>query len=256
LQTLLKCIGIIALWVLPLPQAFAATEEIQVYMDEMDKTGEFGLDVHNNYVFSGNAVPSYPGAQPPYHVYRMTPELSYGLTDNLELGAYMLSSLDANRTANLDGAKLRLKFIAPKTEDQAYFWGANFEIGSLANRVSQNPTGAELKGIYGYRNGPWTFAVNPNIDWVVSGPAAMPATFELDTKVAYAIRQDYSLGFESYNGMGSVNGIVFSNQQIQELFAVVDTAVGGWDLNVGIGRGFSTFSDKWVAKAIIGVPFR
>jgi hypothetical protein len=32
--------------------------------------------------------------------------------------------------------------------------------------------------------------------------------------------------------------------------------VGGWDLNVGIGRGFSTFSDKWVAKAIIGVPFR
>lgn len=241
---------------LPFSRALAASEEIQVYMDEMDNPGDFGLDVHNNYVFSGNAVPSYPGAQPPDHVYRLTPEFSYGLTKNFELGAYVLTSRDANNTLNVNGAKLRLKYIATKAENQAYFWGANLEVGSVANRISQNPMGAELKGIYGYRTGLWTFAVNQNIDWFVNGPVSMPATFEIDTKVAYKIRPDYSVGFESYNGMGSINRQVSTNQQIQELFAVVDTSVDGWDFNFGIGRGFSTFSDKWVAKAIVGVPFQ
>ncbi len=31
--------------------AAAAPEEIQVYEDDMDKPGQFGLDVHNSYVW-------------------------------------------------------------------------------------------------------------------------------------------------------------------------------------------------------------
>lgn len=256
LQRPIRLIGIFFTLALPCSPAFAATEEIQVYMDEMDKPGKFGLDVHNNYVFSGSATPGYPGAQTPDHVYRMTPEFSYGLNDSFELGAYLLSSRDANNHLNIDGKKLRLKFIAPKTENQSYFWGANFEIGDLAGRISQNPSGAELKGIYGYRTEKWIFAVNPNIDWIVHGPVSTPATVEVDTKIAYRFKQDYSFGFESYNGLGSTDGQIPASGQIQELFAVMDTSAGGWDLNLGIGRGFSVFSDKWVIKAIVGVPFQ
>ncbi|MHB1099376.1 MAG: hypothetical protein ACYCZR_07455, partial [Burkholderiales bacterium] len=61
-------------------------------MDEMDEPGKFGLDLHNNYVFSGSGVPNYSGAVPPVHVYRLTPELSYGLTPSFELGAYFLTA--------------------------------------------------------------------------------------------------------------------------------------------------------------------
>ena len=71
--------------------AWAAPEEIQVYMDEMNAPREVGLDVHSSYVFSGSKVPDYPGAQGPRHVFRVTPEFSYGLTPDLELGAYVLS---------------------------------------------------------------------------------------------------------------------------------------------------------------------
>ncbi len=34
--------------------AAAAPEEIQVYMDEMSDPGQFGLDIHNNYVLTGD----------------------------------------------------------------------------------------------------------------------------------------------------------------------------------------------------------
>lgn len=233
--------------------AMAASEEIQVYMDEVSKTGEFGLDIHSNYVFSGNVLPDYPGAQAPAHVFRLTPEFFYGLTDNLELGLYLLSSLDSRNSLNIDGEKLRLKYIAPKEQDQAYFLGANFEIGYLSYRLDQNSWSAQLKGIMGYRSGRWTFAVNPNASWSVTGAA--PVSLELDTKVACRIYDDFSLGLESYNGMGSVDGLVHANQQNQNLYLVVDTSIYNTGLNFGIGRGFSPVSDKWLIKAIVSVPF-
>lgn len=240
---------------LPFSNAMAAAEEIQVYMDEMNNPGEFGLEIHNNYVFSGNSVPDYPGAQTPTHVFRLTPEFSYGLTDSFELGAYLLSSRDALNNLNVDGEKLRLKYIAPKEQGQSWFLGSNLEIGYVSRRMDQNPWAAQLKGIYGNRAGRWLFAVNPNVTWVVSGPVSAPATLELDSKVAYEIRHDYAVGFESYNGMGSVNGLIRPAQQGQNLYVVLDTAVDGLDLNFGVGRGFSAVSDKWLAKAIVSVPF-
>lgn len=234
--------------------AMAASEEIQVYMDEMNRPDEFGVEVHHNYVFSGNTTPSYPGAQTPAHVFRLTPEFSYGLTDQFELGAYLLSSRDANNNLNIDGEKLRLKYIAPKSPGQCYFLGANIELGYVARRLDQNPWAAQLKGIYGVRSGRWIFAVNPNISWIVSGSVATPATLELDTKLDYQVERNYALGLESYNGLGSTNGHIPPAQQAQNLYLVIDTTLGGFDLNLGIGRGFTAVSDKWLAKAIVSIP--
>ncbi|MHB1300415.1 MAG: hypothetical protein ACYCY8_06045 [Burkholderiales bacterium] len=233
----------------------AAPEEIQVYMDEMDEPGKFGLDLHNNYVLSGSGVPDYPGAVPPVHVYRLTPELSYGLTPSFELGAYFLTAYQQASGITANGEKVRLKFIAPKEPEQTYFWGANLEVGKVSASVDQNPWNAELKGIYGYRTGLWTVAFNANVDWPISGPAPVPATLELDTKVAYAVSEKYKLGFESYNGIGPMSQPGYFFQQSQTLYAVLDTDISGWDLNLGLGRGFSSFSDKLILKAIVGVPF-
>lgn len=256
MRTLILIIAMSAMLALPFQNGTAASEEIQVYMDEMNHAGESGVDIHQNYVFSGNAVPDYPGAQTPTHVFRLTPEFSYGLTDNFELGAYILSSRDALNNLNIDGEKLRLKYIAAKQAGQSYFVGANFEIGSVAHRVDQNPWAAQLKGIYGVRTGRWTFAVNPNASWVVSGPIATPVTLEIDTKLAYEIKQDDAVGLESYNGMGSINNPFHPGQQNQDLYLVLDTILNGFDWNFGLGRGFSSISDKWVAKAIVSIPFQ
>lgn len=254
LRLLIQTLGVFAISALPLTESMAASEEIQVYMDEMNHPEEFGVEVHNNYVISGNTIPDYLGAQTPAHVLRLTPEFSYGLTDNFELGAYLLSSKDARNNLNIDGEKLRLKYIAPKKAGQSYFTGANFELGYVSRRLDQNPWAAQLKGIYGMRTGPWTFAINPNISWIVSGSVPAPATFEVDTKLAYEIGQNYALGLESYNGLGSTDGSIRPAQQSQNLYVVLDTVLDGFGLNLGIGRGFTTVSDQWVVKAIFSIP--
>jgi hypothetical protein len=234
--------------------AVAAPEEIQVYMDDMSKPHEFGVDLHNNYVFSGSSEPDYIGAQPPRHVYRLTPEFYYGLTDTLELGLYVLTTKPPNGPVNYDGGKLRVKYIAPHDEDKGSFWGLNVEVGKTTPRVSESAWNTELKTIYGYRTGRWTLAFNGNFDWPLSSPSA-PVTFEIDSKVAYRTDAGYDVGFESYNELGPVRDMGRLNTLNQTLFAVIDTDLGKYDLNAGIGRGLTTTSDRWLAKFILGLHF-
>jgi hypothetical protein len=236
------------------PVAIAAPEEIQVYMDDMSAPGQFGLDVHNNYVPSGRSEPSYAGEEPPAHVYRLTPEFYYGLRDTVELGAYLLTTHDAAGRTYFDGEKLRVKFIAPHDGTRGTFWGANLEVGRTDRRVSESPWNAELKGIWGYRTGAWTLAANANADWSPS-PHGGPTTFEADGKVAYAVLADLQLGVETYDELGPVSGPLALGAQSQVSYLALDTTLGRFDLNAGVGHGWTGASDRWVFKFIIGTHF-
>ena len=232
----------------------AAPEEIQVYLDDLSEPGKSGVDVHNNYVVSGTDVPSYPGELPPRHVYRLTPEFYYGLTKTLELGLYVLTTRGPEGSAHLDGGKVRLKYIAPHDSEVGLFWGLNLEVGRTSLRVSELPWNAQLKGILGYRTGPWTIAVNPNLDWSLSKNGG-PVTASLDGKVAYAITKETNVGFETYNELGPLSHLQSLSRNSKTLYVVVDQKLGGFDLNAGLGRGVTHEADRWVMKFIIGKHF-
>src|SRR5579872_5740997 len=236
--------------------AWAAPEEIQVYLDDMTPPGNFGTDVHNNFVVSGSSTPDYPGALPPEHVYRLTPEFYYGLSDVIELGLYTLTTTAPGGNPEFDGPKVRVKFIAPHDPQQGSFWGANLEIGDTALRVSPQPWGTELKGIYGYRSEPWLFAVNANLDWTSTRAFGGPVSVDVDSKLAYTTDAGYQLGFESYNELGPARDLGHFGQLSETLYAVIDTDLGkAFDLNAGIGRGLNPNSDRWILKFIIGIHY-
>jgi hypothetical protein len=235
--------------------AMAASEEIQVYLDDLTKPGRFGADLHNNFVVKGSRTPEYAGALPPNHMYRFTPEFYYGLTPTMELGLYLLTTAAPDSGPNYDGQKLRFKYIAPHDETVGSFWGVNLEIGRTSKRVSEVPWNAQLKGIYGFRSGPWTVGFNANLDWSLAGSPSSPVAFEFDTKVAYQLREGLDVGLESYNELGPVRSLGRLNRQSQALYAVVDADVGKVALNAGVGRGLTGASDRWILKLIVGVQY-
>ncbi|TMH09602.1 MAG: hypothetical protein E6H68_18115 [Betaproteobacteria bacterium] len=53
----------------------ALSDEIQVYTDDINAPGEFGLELHINTTPKGRRVPDYPGEVVPNHGLRITPEL-------------------------------------------------------------------------------------------------------------------------------------------------------------------------------------
>ena len=102
------------------PLCLAADEEIQVYEDDLSAPGQFGVDVHNNYVLSGSHTPGYAGEQAPMHVYRLTPEFHYGLTKSVELGLYLLSTRGPEGAAHFNGPKMRIKYVPVHDVDKAF----------------------------------------------------------------------------------------------------------------------------------------
>lgn len=234
--------------------AHSAPEEIQVYMDDMSTPGQFGLDVHNNYVLSGAVTPAYTGQTPARHLYRLTPEFYYGISKNLELGVYLLSTRDAQGNIQFDGSKVRIKYIAPHDASDGVFWGLNLEVGKTSLRVSEMPWNIELKGIFGVRSGPWTLALNPNLD---SSPSkgGGPVMASLDGKAAYSVTEKTQLGVELYNELGPLSHLQAFNKNSKTLYAVLDQEIGGFDVNAGIGRGLTADADRWLMKLIVGTHF-
>jgi len=96
----------LAVSALAAPGARAADEEIQVYMDEIGPVGAVGLDLHLNYVPAGRTLPDYPGGQVSEGRFRLTPEWSYAVSPNVELGAYLpLTTIDRHGMAEIGGRK-------------------------------------------------------------------------------------------------------------------------------------------------------
>ena len=237
--------------------ARAADEEIQVYIDDMSAKGAYGLDVHVNDVLHGRAANvDYLGEQASQGRLRITPEWAYGLTPNIELGAYLpLLTFDDRGQGEIAGVKGRIKFIAPHASDDPFFWGLNFELGKVRRDIDINPWNAELKGIVGLHQGPWTLAENLNIDWAVSGPDKGPASYQLATMVTRKIGGgDFDVGVESYNTLGDAKRLGPLSVNDQQVFLIMDKGFGKWDLNLGLGWGYGRPEDHLIVKAIVGVP--
>jgi hypothetical protein len=237
--------------------AGAAPDEIQVYLDDVRAPRETGLELHLNYVLKGRNTSDYAGEIPPHHVFRATPELSLGLAPNWDMGLYLPWQFGPGGSAYSNTARLRLKYIAPAQDTKPFFWGANLEVGYVPLRVSEDRIAAELRGIFGYRNGPWLFAVNPIFGFAVSGPnkSATP-DLNVNLKVAREIDDEWAIGFEHYAGFGRISRMSNSSEQDHVFYLAIDFERKDFGVNFGIGRGMTGASDDWVVKSIVSIPLK
>lgn len=233
----------------------AAPEEIQVYTDDVNAPGEFGLEMHFNYVVEGMRAPGYAGQLPTHHLFQMTPEFSYGFAKNWDAGLYLLSARASDGNLYANGAKLRVKYIAPA--NGGLFWGLNIEIGRTSKRVTESNMNIEMRPIIGWRNEQWLVSFNPIIGVAVSGDVSREPSFSPAVKVARKVQEGMQIGFEHYADLGGIHHTAAFNQQEHTFFGVVDIETKSFDLNFGIGRAITGgTADKWVAKMILGIPFK
>jgi hypothetical protein len=251
-------LALVLIGTLHAPFVHAASDEIQVYLDDVDARGERSVELHMNYVPRGRLDPDYPGEQPPGHILRVTPEFSFGLGENWDWGLYL--PFAANKDTHslfADGFKLRLKHVI-NTERQggSDFYGANLEVARASRRTSPSYWRAELRGMLGMRRGEWLVAMNPILSTPLSSSVAENTVdLELAFKVGREVRQGIALGVEHYSELGPVSKPVFGPGSAQTTFAILDWAGKKYDLNFGIGHGWTEASDKRVIKAILGLPF-
>ena len=241
-----------------LPAQAVLSDEIQVYTDDIDKPGEFGLELHINTTPKGRRTPDFPGEVTPHHGLRITPEFSYGLTRDLEAGLYLPYVRDAQGTTHFSGPKLRLKWLPlqPSEAGHGWFLGANFEYAQIAPVLEQSRYAVELRPIVGYRGRDWLLVANPVLGWDLTGPDhdGKP-DFSPQAKVARNVAQGVALGVEYYAGLGKVNNILPHAQQSHTLYFALDYELKSWAINFAVGRGLNVATDRWTLKSIIALPF-
>ncbi len=236
--------------------AFAAPDEIQVYTEETNDPGQFGLEQHLNYTIEGARAPEYPGQMPPHHVMQITPEFSYGITKSLEAGLYVPFAITPGGDTFLNGLRARLKYIAPRQSDEDMFYGLNVEIGRDSLRTSDSISAMEIRPIIGIRNARWLVSFNPILTLGLAANVTRQPQFEPALKLTHSMGEGVRGGFEYYGAYGSLSHPLPSNQRAHSLYAVADVVKGGYDVDFGIGRGFVKSPDTWVAKAIVALPFQ
>ena len=196
--------------------AAAAPNEIKVFTDELASYGEHTLETHVN-----------KASRTPLQV---MPEYSYGIWHDWEFSLQLPAAFgqDASR---LEGYRTELQYVAPHDKDAGFYWGVNFELARVERPGDASFWNIELIPILAYRMDRWHFVANPGID--------QPAG-----KVAYRAFEKNYFGVEYY-----------VDDQSRVLYFAWDGKVGKSDINVGIGRGLTDSSDRWVLKMIYEIAF-
>ena len=241
-----------------LPAHAAVIDEIQVYTDDINKPGEFGLELHVNTTPKGRSTPDFPNEITPRRGLRFTPEFSYGLTRDLEAGLYMSYARDVQGTTHFAGPKLRLKWLPLQTNEDGLGWfmGVNGEYAWVAPEFEESKNFVELRPIVGYRGRDWLLAANPILSWAMSGPDHNgKPDFNPAVKVARNIAAGIALGVEYYAGLGKINNTLPRPEQSHTLYFALDYERTPWSINIGIGRGLNDATDRWTLKTIIAIPF-
>lgn len=236
--------------------ALAAPDEIQVYTEELNDPGKYGVELHVNYVLKGAKEASFAGEMQSHHRLQATPEFSYGLSKTLEAGLYLPAAMSSDGSLYGNGVRFRLKYIAPREDGARMFWGLNGEMGQSARRVSDSRLGLELRPIVGYRSPDWLLSFNPILGMDLSPGFSREPKFEPALKAARRTGEGVHAGLEYYGEYGPLHHLLPAAERAHYLYAVADVEIKGYEINFGIGRGMKAAGDQWVAKAIIAFPFK
>ncbi|MFZ2079047.1 MAG: hypothetical protein WAV38_20835 [Xanthobacteraceae bacterium] len=233
--------------------AALADDEIQIYNAQIAAVGQWTIEQHLNYTISGRREPDFPGGLVPNHALNGTPELAYGITDWWEIGFYAPFAVSGSGAFLSNGAKIRNLFVVPHAAEKKFFYGVNFELSYETPAFSQTRYALEIRPIVGVRNSDWEFIINPIVD--VGFGALGEADFLPAARLARNLGEDRFIGVEYYTDLGKIGDFLPFEQQQHQLFGVTDFKLGVFDIELGLGYGLTSGSDRLIAKAIIGYDF-
>jgi len=237
--------------------------EIQVYQGEHNDPGQMSAELHTNYTLDGRPASAWEGETPPHHVLRMTLEPALGVTDWLELGAYLQTLVAPDRGGQFGGWKLRSKFVVPDRFHLPVVLGLNVELGRVPRRVEEEGWANEFRPIIGVVLRRFSFTFNPIFGFALTGPEAGKPDFEPAIKGKWNTNRGFALGLEHYAALGRFDqGFVGLHEQEHLTFAVFDLEAaegqpaGPWEVNIAVGRSLTDATpQRWIAKTIIGRTF-
>lgn len=232
---------------------------IYVSADDLNKAGEITLGLHVNSTPHGAyAVPSYSGEVVTDHHVRFTPELYYGVRDNLQLSVSVPTVISTHSSdTGLAGAHATLTWMygGRNWRDSHWFGGASTSILSTREKYEYGRTLVDAGLIGGYHTASLLLAANLNATSTVQPGYSHAPDYSLALKATHLIGNAVSAGGEYYLTQGKNDADTVSKTILSHtLFAVFDIDLAKSAFHVGIGRGLNSRSDRWTLTSSYFIP--
>lgn len=230
--------------------------EVRIYDDGLNDAGEWSLELHVNRTTKGRRQAEDAGELATTRGLRVTPELSYGLGADLEVGLLLPMLFDAAGNSYFGGQQLQLKWLPLRPPATGgFFLGANWELTTLDRRFDAARNGLEFRPIFGYRDPQWLLSANLLLSYRLTREhRAGGLDFSPALKAAKTLAPGLAGGFEYYADLGKLAHLEAAAERNHTLYAVFDVESEPWSLNFGIGRGLNSATDPWMVKAILEFP--
>lgn len=242
--------------VVSLPAGAVDRFEIQVYDGSANAPGIASLENHINFTDRGRRTPQ--GAEAPtHHQAHWTFEGVVGGTRVWEPGFYLQTAFVPGEGYEYAGAKLRSKFVTPRTFSRRFRFGANFELARIPRRFEGDQWSTEIRPIATLELAEVRISVNPILGLPLAhGGYRKGPDFEPAVSIKGRLSEHAALGVEYYAGLGPIGGPSPVKDQEHYLYGAGDYELGGGvALNLGVGYGFGDTSDRLTLKAIVAYEF-
>ena len=228
------------LLVVPLSAA-ALSPDLKVSTDDLNEAGEHFIEFQANK--ASRPGPGAPDARVPL---QLLAEYSYGITDHWQVAAKLPFARE--RGLRSLGASVELRYLGAHDRESGGYWGLDLAAGrgrELPGEAASS--GLEVQPVLGYRAWGWHFAANLALGFPSSGEDRR-ATFASKLKAGRRIG-GHELGVEHFLEAGPARNWLPRQERSEYLFVVWDKVVGN-ELNLGLGRGLTDASERWILKAV------
>ncbi len=231
--------------------------EIQVYGSDTVPPGLTMVELHSNFTASGSKSP-VDGTYGTNHQEHETVEITQGWTNWFETGFYIFTSVGpGNQGYQWVGDHIRPRVRVPDSWKWPVGVSLSMEVGYQRPIFSRDTWTWEIRPIIDKQLGPWYLAFNPALERSWHGPSVPDGVeFSPAFKLSYQMTKKVAGGFEYYGSTGSLTGFAPFAEQQQQIFPAVDFNFGpDWELNFGVGVGFTGSTDHLIVKMILGRRF-
>lgn len=226
-----------------------ADNEIQVYASPTVGRNRTIFELHSIHTGRGSKFLSDPKS---VSWTTETLEITHGFGDRFEIGLYTFSGFDPDGSFHYQGNQIRPRYTF--TGDEAPLGlSLSTEFGFFRpHRDSNFIWQGEIRPIIDLTAGNWYFSLNPNMDFVVSGPEK-EIGFGPQFKTVYTIKNIVGIGAEYYSSYGPFKNFLPGQQQEHILGPAIDLYFHpDWEFNTAYFFGLTDGSNQRIFKLLLG----
>ena len=221
--------------------------EVQVYESDIVPVNRYQLDLHNIFVQHGGTT--WDGTVAPSNQQQhLALEFTRGVTEEFEMGSYLLFARRPGGPVQFAGFRLRPRVKAPERWGLPVGASLSMEIGFPQLLYEPNHVTLEIRPILDKSFGQWKFVINPIMTFAFNGPEASEGMgLEPEMMIAFDVIPDrLRLMLEYYTALGPVSDLLPARNAVHLLYPKVEYAFSElFVVNAGVGVGLTDASDAF-----------